>query len=165
MSNLIEPEIDFDVLFEEWQTNTLSSEWTSVGFVGVSAAAGSFKNFIKSKHLTAPKKYQIPTKKTWTIKKEWEKLFLDFEFDNIRYWGKLSEEPAERLLKYYDLHEEPDYSKIPVGSVVMVDDIVGIVRNNIGKIVISCCTSASTTHTLNYEKIKSIEILKMQEVK
>lgn len=118
-----EPDIDFDALYKEYLG--------SVQF-GSIPTAWQFRNFLKSKNLTQPqvdmdalrneiyasiqKPVEIPVKKTWTLKKHVKEIFHDF--GNTPY--PLTSDPPYNLKKYYDLHEDPDYSKIPKGSIVVV---------------------------------------------
>lgn len=60
------------------------------------------------------RKLEIPVKRTWTLKKHVGEIFHDF--GNSPY--PFTSDPPENLIKYYNLHEEPDYSKIPKGSIV-----------------------------------------------
>lgn len=103
-----EPEIDFDVLHKEYSG--------SVKFHSIPSAWG-FRDFLKSKNLTAPKPVEIPMNRTWTLKKHVGEIFHDF--GNSPY--PFTSDPPENLKKYYDQHEEPDYSKIPKGSIVEIE--------------------------------------------
>lgn len=109
-----EPEIDFDALYEEYSV--------SVKFYNTPSAWG-FRDFLKSKNLTVPKPVEIPVKRTWTLKKHVGEIFHDF--GNSPY--PFTSDPPENLKKYYDLHEEPDYSKIPNGSIV---EVTGKINTN-----------------------------------
>jgi len=102
-----EPEIDFDALFEECGKETM---------------AKSFVNFLKSKHLSAPKPKQLPVKKVWTLKKEYEDFVFACGIPNvtIKY---CCGEPEHK--EFYDYTEEPDYSQVKVGDVVEIVTIVG----------------------------------------
>ena len=155
--SLVEPEIDFDDLYKKYSDvpNKSISPW-------------GFCAFLKSKHLTSPKPKQIPVKKYWTLKKE----LLDFVetvVPNLTIVTKCETEP--KYTQYYDLHEEPDYSQVPVGAAVEVvengnlDNVYGIVIE-----VTSTCIVLSfknqilnSRYTVRYGSIKSLEILKWPE--
>jgi ribosomal protein L37E len=187
-----EPEIDFDALYDEYIS--------SVQFDSTQSAWG-FRDFLKSKNLTAPKpveipvkcpscgclsfkidesmmcsacgavfeptrKLDIPVKRTWTLKKHVEEIFHDF--GNTPY--PRTSDPPWNLKKYYDLHEEPDYSKIPKGSIVEIE-FVGSNGNNCGyvngitnksiSIGFHMLYNSGNSTTINFDQIKSIVILKL----
>jgi hypothetical protein len=110
-----EPEIDFDALYDEWAVKPM--DWSESR--GPYDQARSFCDFLKSKNLTVPKSVDIPVKKTWTLKEEYEKLYI---FLMCAMPIELTSEPVGAK-EFYDLHEEPDYSKIPKGSIVEIDYI------------------------------------------
>lgn len=161
-----EQEIDFDALYKEYLG--------SVQF-GSIPTAWQFRDFLKSKNITQPqvdmdalrneiyasiqKPSEIPVKKTWTLKKEYQEIFHDF--GNTPY--PVTSDPPENLIKYYDLKEEPDYSKIPNGSIVVVSskddkiktaEIVDRFENN----YIYC--GGYVKYNLEYVKIRIVELAK-----
>ena len=66
--------------------------------------------------MAAPKKFEIPTKKTWTLKKEYEDFCSEFLIQSVKTVTDVN--PVGPSAQYYDLHEEPDYSKIPKDGIV-----------------------------------------------
>lgn len=111
-------------------------------------------------------KLEIPVKKTWTLKKHVEEMFHDF--GNTPY--PLTSDPPWNLKKYYDLHEEPDYSKIPKGSIVEIEFVSGN-GNNCGyvngitnksiSIGFHMLYNSGNSTTINFDQIESIVILKL----
>lgn len=112
------------------------------------------------------RKLEIPVKKTWTLKKHVEETFHDF--GNTPY--PLTSDPPENLKKYYDQHEEPDYSKIPKGSIVEIEFVSGN-GNNCGyvnritnksiSIGFHMLYNSGNSTTINFDQIESIVILKL----
>lgn len=122
-----------------------------------------------TKRNTAPQSFEIPVKRTWTLKKEYVEFSNDFKAVTDKSFES-SCDPVEKLKKYYDCHEEPDYSKIPVGSVVKLDDglfqpVGYVVRNSASVITVSLHNGYDPSYSLgvNHSEIKSLEILKMPD--
>lgn len=116
-----EPEIDFDALYYEWSEKPM--DWSESR--SPYDQARSFRDFLKSKNLTVPKPVEIPMDRTWTLKKHVGEIFHDF--GNSPY--PFTSDPPENLKKYYDKHEELDYSKIPKGSIVVVSTKDGKIKS------------------------------------
>ena len=110
-----EPEIDFDAHYEEWSAtpcklcNCLSQ---------LCKKQLCFKEFLKSKNITVPKPVEIPVKKTWTLKKEYEKYsrIIGHTPTTLIVDPTVAPDP-----EFYDYKEDPDYSKIPKGSIVEIE--------------------------------------------
>jgi hypothetical protein len=121
---LEEQEIDFDALWKEYEEKYSCKKTTNCDNCTypnkLYYTTICFVDFLKSKNLTVPKSVDIPVKKTWTLKKEYQEAFKDFDFSFNRVLS-FESEPAARRIKYYDQHEEPDYSKIPKGSIVEIE--------------------------------------------
>lgn len=162
-----EPEIDFDVLFVEWINSHCDNISNGCGINPVETAS-CFKDFLKSKHLTAPKPKQIPVKKYWTLKKEYEDFCSEFLIQSVKTVLN-NVEPVSLLAQYYDYHEEPDYSKIPVGAYI----VVKFKEFNRSKCGVVCqhyrdffnIDTGDNQHSVPYngDGVESIEILKMPE--
>lgn len=106
---LEEQEIDFDALCKEFNEICLKKDCDNCSSVKCAF------DFLKSKNLTVPKSVDIPVKKTWTLKKEYYDFAIDM-LQPISLMQTTDKEPKHK--QYYDLHEEPDYSKITKGSIV-----------------------------------------------
>lgn len=120
-----EPEqpIDFDALYSEFFNNECDGVVCSTcKYYGNDSSDGCFAKFLKSKNLTAPKPFEVPVKKTWTLKKEYQEFC---ENNNIKTELVDNKTTEPEFQHYYDLHEEPDYSKIPNGSIVEVKNGLG----------------------------------------
>ncbi len=144
-----EPEIDFDALFDEFN-KVCTLNCSKCQFIKHNNVVVCYNEFLKSKNLTAPQididklrhdvyseivktKLDIPVKKTWTLKKEVEETFKDFNMFPLK--NSLEIEPEDKLKKYYDLHEEPDYREIPKGSIVeCVTKTAGTIYDKIGRV-------------------------------
>lgn len=125
-----EPEIDFDALYNEWCKNT--KDWSELR--SPYDQARSLRDFLKSKNLTQPqvdmdalrneiyasiqKPVEIPVKKTWTLKKEYEKYsrIIGHTPTTLIVDPTVAPDP-----EFYDYKEDPDYSKIPKGSIVEIE--------------------------------------------
>lgn len=107
-----EQEIDFDALCKEFNEICLKKDCDNCSSVKCAF------DFLKSKNLTVPKSVDIPVKKTWTLKKEYYDFAIDM-LQPISLMQTTDKEPKHK--QYYDLHEEPDYSKIPKGSIVEIE--------------------------------------------
>lgn len=166
-----EPEIDFDALWNEYEQKYSCKKsancdnctypnklyYTTICFV----------DFLKSKHISAQKKRQIPVKKVWTLKKEYEDFVFACGIPNvtIKY---CCGEPEHK--EFYDLTETPDYSQVQVGDVVEVYHSLskspnyGIVQENSNN-VLSIVGKIDNINTfcIHYSHIKSLTILKAAE--
>jgi hypothetical protein len=157
-----EQEIDFDALWKEFNEICLKKDCDNCSSVKCAF------DFLKSKNLTVPKLVEIPVKKTWTLKKEYEDFCTEFLLQSVK--TVMSVEPVGASKKYYDLHEEPDYSKIPKGSIVEIE-FVGSNGNNCGyvngitnksiSIGFHMLYNSGNSTTINFDQIKSIVILKL----
>ncbi len=170
--SLVEPEIDFDALRDEWAQKLLDHNETHEG------AVISFRNFLKSKHLTAPKPKQLSVKKTGILKSPSDVLeganhisFMNgtaLRINDVgigqRYELKLPE------FCYKDIREEPDYSQVKVGDVVEIHHPFsnkpnyGIVQKNSDNMLsIVCNIHSINAFCISYSQIKSLTILKASE--
>jgi hypothetical protein len=157
-------EIDFDAILKQWRDFDQCSACNDNCDPAICII-----DFLKSKNLTAPKPFEIPVKKTWTLKKEYQEAFKNFDFSFYRVL-LFESELAARRIKYYDLHEEPDYSKIPKGSIVEIE-FVGSNGNNCGyvngitnksiSIGFHMLYNSGNSTTINFDQIESIVILKL----
>lgn len=167
-----EQEIDFDALYNEWCKKT--KDWSELR--SPYDQARSLRDFLKSKNLTQPqvdmdalrneiyasiqKPVEIPVKKTWTLKKEYVEFSNDFKAVTDRSFES-SCDPVEKLKKYYDLHEELDYSKIPKGSIVEL-------KNSLRRLVIvfngvlgdKVCGTQNDHYTISNYEIRIVELAK-----
>lgn len=123
---LEEQEIDFDAICKEFNEICLKKDCDNCSSVKCAF------DFLKSKNLTVPKSVDIPVKKTWTLKKEYYDFAIDM-LQPISLMQTTDKEPKHK--QYYDLHEEPDYSKIPKGSIVeCVTKTAGTIYDKIGRV-------------------------------
>lgn len=143
-----EPEraIDFDALLEEYE-----GEVSKKGFI----------DFLKSKNLTAQKPFEIPVKKTWTLKPEFERFVTNFGISHV--CRTIDVEIDENIKCFYDQHEEPDYSKIAKGSIVVVsskDDKIksAEIVDHFDSNYIYC--NGGVSYELKYVKIRIVELAK-----
>ena len=158
-----EPEIDFDRLrnkFGEEKCNEADCHLPMCNKIEC------YTNFLKSKHLSAPNPKQLPMKKVWTLKKE----YADFAQNVFNTTLQLTREYKPDFEQYYDLHEEPDYSQVPVDAVVGIyhnlsqEPNYGVVKSNEKSIIyLSGNKQNLISYGVSYSVIKSIEILKMPE--
>jgi hypothetical protein len=166
---LEEQEIDFDALWKEFNEICLKKDCDNCTYPNkLYYTTICFVDFLKSKNLTVPKLVEIPVKKTWTLKKEYEDFCTEFLLQSVK--TVMSVEPVGASKKYYDLHEEPDYSKIPKGSIVEIE-FVGSNGNNCGyvngitnksiSIGFHMLYNSGNSTTINFDQIKSIVILKL----
>lgn len=165
-----EPEIDFDALWKEHKEFCIKREvkcWSCCINTEDNGGETCFTNFLKSKHLSAPKPKQFPVKKVWTLKKKYEDFVFACGIPNvtIKY---CCGEPEHK--EFYDLTETPDYSQVKVGDVVEVEFKNGIEqsgyvqRNENNYISIGVYKEYSgSSYTSYYEEIKSLTILKAAE--
>lgn len=107
-----EPEIDFDALYKD-----LLKDCGDSCTKDESCKACVF-DFLKSKNLTVQKPVEIPVKKTWTLKKEYEKYsrIIGHTPTTLIVDPTVAPDP-----EFYDYKEDPDYSKIPKGSIVEIE--------------------------------------------
>ena len=158
---LEEQEIDFDALCKEFNEICLKKDCDNCSSVKCAF------DFLKSKNLTVPKSVDIPVKKTWTLKKEYYDFAIDM-LQPISLMQTTDKEPKHK--QYYDLHEEPDYSKIPKGSIVEIEYVSGN-GNNCGyvngitnksiSIGFHMLYNSGNSITINFDQIESIVILKL----
>ena len=165
-----EPEIDFDALWNEYEQKYSCKKTTSCDNCTypnkLYYTTSCFVDFLKSKHLSAPNPKQLPVKKTWTLKKEYQEALKNFDFSFDRFLS-FESEPAARRIKYYDLTETPDYSQVQVGDVVEVYHSLskspnyGIVQENSNN-VLSIVGKIDNINAfcIHYSHIKSLTILK-----
>lgn len=177
--SIVEPEIDFDALYNEWCKNTM--DWSKLR--SPYDQARSLRDFLKSKNLTQPqvdmdalrneiyasiqKPSEIPVKKTWTLKKEYEKYsrIIGHTPTTLIVDPTVAPDP-----EFYDYKEEPDYSKIPKGSIVEIEFVSGN-GNNCGyvngitnksiSIGFHMLYNSGNSTTINFDQIESIVILKL----
>lgn len=107
-----EPEIDFDALWKEFNEICLKKDCDNCSSVKCAF------DFLKSKNLTVPKLVEIPVKKTWTLKKEYEKYsrIIGHTPTTLIVDPTVAPDP-----EFYDYKEDPNYSKIPKGSIVEIE--------------------------------------------
>lgn len=192
-----EPEIDFDALYYEWSEKPM--DWSeSRSPYDQARSFRDFlksKNLTVPKPVEIPvkcpscgclsfkidesmmcsacgtvfeltRKLEIPVKKTWTLKKE----YYDFAIDMIQPISLMQTTDKEPKHKqYYDLHEEPDYSQVPVGAYI----VVKFKEFNRSKCGVVCqhyrdffnIDTGDNHHSVPYngDGVESIEILKMPE--
>lgn len=158
---LEEQEIDFDALWKEFNEICLKKDCDNCSSVKCAF------DFLKSKNLTVPKSVDIPVKKTWTLKKEYYDFAIDM-LQPISLMQTTDKEPKHK--QYYDLHEEPDYSKIPKGSIVEIEFVSGIgnkcgyvngITNKSISVGFHILYSSRNSTTINFDQIESIVILKL----
>ncbi len=156
-----EPEIDFDALYKE-----LLKDCGDSCEKEESCKACTF-DFLKSKHLSAPKPKQSPAKKVWTLKKEYEDFVFACGIPNVTIKYRCSE-PEHK--EFYDYTEEPDYSQVKVGDVVEIHHPFsnkpnyGIVQKNSNNMLsITCNIHSINAFCISYSQIKSLTILKAAE--
>lgn len=163
-----EPGIDFDHLWKEYKDYCRKRE-VKCGTCGLNTEDNGgetcFTNFLKSKHLSAQKQKQLPMKKVWTLKKEYEDFVFACGIPNvtIKY---CCGEPEHK--EFYDLTETPDYSAVKVGDVVEIDNFedVGIVVKNVNGFISLVCHKdvGQDKFVVNTRSnIKSLTILKAAE--
>ena len=170
-----EPEIDFDQLrndFGKKKCNEADCHLPNCNKIEC------YTNFLKSKHLSAPKPKQLPVKKTGVLKSPDEILkgscsisFVDGSAlrDDAIGIGKRFELNLPEYC-YKDITETPDYSQVKVGDVVEIHHSLskspnyGIVQKNsnnmlsiVGKI------DNINAFCIHYSQIKSLTILKVAE--
>lgn len=158
-----EPEIDFDALYYEWSEKPM--DWSESR--SPYDQARSFRDFLKSKNLTVPKPVEIPVNKIWKLKEKYVNYFESKGIDSTQF-DNYTEEPE--CVELYDLHEEPDYSVIPKGSIVEIK-FVGGNGNNCGyvngitnksiSIGFHMLYNSGNSTTINFYQIESIVILKL----
>ena len=166
-----EPEIDFDALWDDYEQKYSCKKSTSCDNCTypnkLYYTTSCFVDFLKSKHLTAQKKRQIPVKKVWTLKKEYEDFVFACGIPNVTIKFCCGE-PEHK--EFYDLTETPDYSQVPVGAVVEVYHNLsnkpnyGIVQKNSNNMLsITCNINSIDAFCIHYSHIKSLTILKAAE--
>jgi len=156
-----EPEIDFDALYKE-----LLKDCGDYCEKEESCKACTF-DFLKSKHISAPKPKQSPAKKVWTLKKEYEDFVFACGIPNVTIKYRCCE-PEHK--EFYDYTEEPDCSQVKVGDVVEIHHPFsnkpnyGIVQKNSDN-MLSIVGNIDNLNAfcINYSQIKSLTILKAAE--
>lgn len=178
-----EPEIDFDALYREFFNDECDGVVCSTcKYYGSDSSTECFVKFLKSKKLTAPqidmdqlrneiyseivkskepKLLEIPVKRTWTLKPEFERFVTNFGISHV--CRTIDVEIDENIKCFYDQHEEPDYSKIAKGSIVVVssrDDKIksAEIVDHFDSNYIYC--NGGVSYELKYVKIRIVELAK-----
>lgn len=166
--NLTQPQIDMDQLRHEVYSNMQLNKTSYIQAGCPSCGCSSFK--IEDSMMCSAcgnvfeltRKLELPIKRTWTLKKEYENAFKTFGFSFERNIT-LTVEPFGNLKEFYDQKEEPDYSKIPKGSIVVVSSNDNKIKS--AEIVdrfesnhIYCYGGVS--YELKYVKIRVVELAK-----
>jgi hypothetical protein len=112
--------------------------------------------------------FEIPTKITYELKPEFKRFCKVNKLDGINYIGLSMVKPEPEKEEFYNTKTTPDYSKIPIGTVVEINNFeyVGIIYENIsGTMSLTTGNNSLCTFEISIDRIKSLTILKNPEVK